>query len=140
MIQGASQLENEMVMRPVEMQVTAQMKRQVVKQVILQATHVWIQVSAQVRTQVDLGCPFLPFQKPPVREVVWILPAPFGGLIDCVQGTHCPGQVLYCSTLLHGGTSLSWRENRGKQHLGRQQHGVTGGITSPWHQHGICKK
>ena len=110
-IQGASQLENVMVMRPVEMQATAQMKRQVVKQVILQATHVWIQVSAQVRTQVDCGGSFLPLQEPTVREVVWILLAPFGGLTDCVQGTHRQGQVLYCSILLRGGRSLSWREN-----------------------------
>lgn len=109
--QGAGQLQNVMVMKPVELQVTAQVKGQVVKQVTLQATHMWLRVSAQVRTEVNRGCPFLLLQEPSVCEVVWILAAVFGGLTDCIRGTRCQGQVLYCSTLLHGGTSLSWREN-----------------------------
>lgn len=62
-IQVARQLEGVMVTRPVAMQV--------VKQVTPQATHVWIQVPAQVGTEVDHGHPFLPLWD--VCEVVWIL-------------------------------------------------------------------
>lgn len=105
-IQVASQLENVMVMRPVAMQV--------VKQVTPQATHMWIQVSAHVGTEVDHGHLFFPLWEPIVCEVVWILldwPALFGGLVDSVQGTHCQGRVLSGSTLLPRGKSLSWKEN-----------------------------
>ena len=109
-MQASGHLENVMVMRPAQWQVTAQMKSQLVKQVILQDAHVWIQVSPQARTQVDHGRPFPPLWEPTVREVVWIPPLS-GSLTGCLQGTHCQGQVLYCSTLLRGGTSLSWREN-----------------------------
>lgn len=102
----ARQLEDVMVKREVAIQVTAQMKRQVENQVT--------QVSAQTGTQVDRGDPFSPLWEPLVCEVVQILPdwpALFEGLVDCVQGTHCPGRALSGSRLQPGGKSLSWREN-----------------------------
>lgn len=93
-IQEASPLEKVVVMRPVAMQVTAPVKRQVVKQVIPQAAHMWIQVPVQVGTQVNHDHCFLPLREPVVCEVVWILPgwpALSGGFVDCVQGSHCQG-------------------------------------------------
>lgn len=112
--QMASQLEHVTVMRPVAMQVTAQTRSQVAKQVTPQASHMWLQVSVQVRTQVDHGHCFLPHWEPTVCDVVQVLPdrsALFGGSGDCSRRSHCPGRVLSGSTLRPGGKSPSWREN-----------------------------
>lgn len=113
-IQAAGQLGNARMGRPAAMQVTAQMKRQVVKWATPQATPVRMQLSVQVGTQVDRGHCSLSLWEPVACEVVWDLPdwpARFGGLVYCAQDSHCQGRVLSGSTLPPGGKSLSWREN-----------------------------